>query len=240
MIRCIAVDDEDLARELMEDYVSKVSFLQLVELVDNPVDAITVIQERQIDLVFLDIQMPQLSGLQLIQSLSVKPMFILVTAYDKYALESYNLNVIDYLVKPVPFDRFLKACNKAWDLHQLKSKAVEVVKEADIPDYFFIYVDYSHVKIMYNDLIWIEGLKDYTKIHLKSTTKPIVARISMKGLEDLLPSSQFIRIQKSYIVSKSAITAVRKNSIFIGVNELPVGENYKDAVMVLIGKQPEI
>jgi two-component SAPR family response regulator len=147
MIRCIAVDDEDLARELMEDYVSKVSFLQLVELVDNPVDAITVIQERQIDLVFLDIQMPQLSGLQLIQSLSVKPMFILVTAYDKYALESYNLNVIDYLVKPVPFDRFLKACNKAWDLHQLKSKAVEVVKEADIPDYFFIYVDYSHVKI---------------------------------------------------------------------------------------------
>jgi DNA-binding LytR/AlgR family response regulator len=239
MIRCIAVDDEDLARELMEDYISKVSFLQLVELVDNPVDAITVIQEQQIDLVFLDIQMPQLSGLQLIQSLSVKPMFILVTAYDKYALESYNLNVIDYLVKPVPFDRFLKACNKAWDLHQLKSKAVEVVKEVDIPDYFFIYVDYSHVKIMYNDLIWIEGLKDYTKIHLKSTTKPIVARISMKGLENLLPSSQFIRIQKSYIVSKSAITAVRKNSIFIGVNELPVGENYKDAVMALIGKQPE-
>jgi DNA-binding LytR/AlgR family response regulator len=165
-------------------------------------------------------------------------MFILVTAYEKYALEGYNLNVVDYLVKPVPLDRFIKACNKAWELYQLKNKSEETVKEPEA-EYFFINVDYSHIKVVFADIVWVEGLKDYIKIHLKSTAKPIVARISMKSIEEQLPPSKFIRIQKSYIVSKDSITAVRKNSIFIGNNELPIGESYKDAVMALLGKQPE-
>src|SRR5215210_40596 len=238
MLRCIAIDDEELALELLVDNISKVPYLQLIATSGNPIEAINIIQQQQIDLVFLDIQMPGLTGLQLIQSLPNKPMFILVTAYEKYALEGYNLNVVDYLVKPVPLDRFIQACNKAWELHQLKNKPVELPK-ADETGYFFINVDYSHLKVVFTDILFIEGLKDYIKIHLKSTSKPVVARISMKSVEDQLPSSMFIRIQKSYIVSKDYITAVRKNSIFIGTNELPVGENYKESVMALLGKQPE-
>jgi DNA-binding LytR/AlgR family response regulator len=238
MLKCLAIDDEELALELLEDNISKIPFLQLIASSGNPVEAINIIQQQQIDLVFLDIQMPGLTGLQLIKSLANKPMFILVTAYEKYALDGFDLNVVDYLVKPVPFDRFMKACNKAWELHQLKNKTQATTKENE-PGYFFINVDYSHLKVVFVDVVWIEGLKDYIKIHLKSTTKPIVARISMKSLEDLLPPSNFIRIQKSYIVSKDEITAVRKNSVFIGAIELPVGENYKDAVSALLGKLPD-
>lgn len=238
MLRCIAIDDEDLALELMEDYISKVPYLQLVATCDDPLDAIAIIQEQQVDLVFLDIQMPGLNGLQLIQSLSNNPMCILVTAYSQYALDGFNLNVIDYLVKPVPFDRFLKACNKARELYQLKHKAAETAKE-DEPEYFFINADYSHIKVTYTDIMWVEGLKDYIKIHLENNAKPIVARISMKNIEELLPSSKFLRIQKSYIVSKAHITAVKKNSVFIGSAELSIGENYKDSVMVFLGKRGE-
>ncbi len=234
MLNCIAIDDEELALELLEDNISKVSFLNLVAKTDNPLEALQLIQEQPVDLVFPDIQMPGLTGLQLINSLPNKPMFILVTAYEKYALEGYNLNVVDYLVKPVALDRFIQACNKARDLHQLKNKVGASV--AEDPGYFFINVDYSHVKVNHADIMWVEGFKDYLKIHLKSTANPLVARISMKSFEDLLPHSKFLRIQKSYIVSKNSITAVRKNSVFIGAMELPIGENYKDAVVALLGK----
>lgn len=237
MLNCIAIDDEELALELLEDNISKVPFLKLVAKTDNPLEALKMIQEQPVDLVFLDIQMPGLTGLQLINSLPNKPMFILVTAYEKYALEGYNLNVVDYLVKPVALDRFIQACNKARDLHQLKNKVGAPV--AEDPGYFFINVDYSHLKVNHADIMWVEGFKDYLKIHLKSTANPLVARISMKSFEDLLPQSKFLRIQKSYIVSKNSITAVRKNSVFIGTMELPIGENYKDAVVALLGKQSD-
>lgn len=238
MLRCLAIDDEDLALELLVDNISKVPFLQLVTSCSNPIEAMKVLQEQQVDLIFLDIQMPGLTGLQFIQSLTVKPMFILITAYEKYALEGYNLDVVDYLVKPVALDRFIKAANKAMELFALKNKA----KESDsttTSTYFFINVDYSLVKVVFADIIWIEGLKDYIKIHLKSSTKPIVARMSMKAMEEQLSSSMFIRIQKSYIVSKDYITAIRKNSIFIDSLELPVGDGYRDAVAALAGKAGE-
>lgn len=235
MLTCIAIDDEELALELLEDNISMVPFLKLVAKTDNPLEAIKLIQEQPVDLVFLDIQMPGLTGLQLINSLPNKPMFILVTAYEKYALEGYHLNVVDYLVKPVALDRFIQACNKARELHQLKNRVSTSATED--PAYFFINVDYSHVKVNYADIMWVEGFKDYLKIHLKSTANPLVARISMKSFEELLPASKFIRIQKSYIVSKNSITAVRKNSVFIGALELPIGENYKEAVIALLGKQ---
>jgi DNA-binding LytR/AlgR family response regulator len=183
--------------------------------------------------------MPELSGLQLIESMTVKPMFILVTAYEKYALESYNLSVVDYLVKPVPFERFLKACNKAMELHRLKNNIETEGRLGAGVNHFFIYVDYSHVKVMFDDVTYIEGLKDYVKIHLKNSTRPIVARMTMKALEDELPATRFLRIQKSYIVSKDAVTSLRKNSIFVGETELPVGESYKDEVSLLVGKAPE-
>lgn len=235
MLRCIAIDDEELALELLEDNISKVEYLQLVGKFNNPLKAIQMLQEQSIDLVFLDIQMPGLSGLQLIQSIPNKPMFILVTAYEKFALEGFDLNVVDYLVKPVPLDRFIKACNKAWELHNLKTQPKQP-SDQNTPDYFFVNVDYSLLKIITSDIIYIEGLKDYVKIHLKSTNKPVVPRITMKGLEELLPTSQFIRIHKSYIVSINSITAIRKNSVFIGTLELPVSENYRDNLNSLINQ----
>lgn len=233
MLRCIAIDDEELALELLEDNISKVEYLQLVGSFNNPLKAIQLLQEQSIDLVFLDIQMPGLSGLQLIQSIPNKPMFILVTAYEKFALEGYDLNVVDYLVKPVPLDRFIKACNKALELHNLKTQSKNIPVQ-NSPDYFFVNVDYSLLKIITSDIIYIEGLKDYVKIHLKSSTKPIVPRITMKGLEELLPALQFIRIHKSYIVSVNSITAIRKNNVFIGTLELPVSENYRDDLNKLV------
>ncbi len=237
MLRCIAVDDEPLALELLEDNISKVPFLQLVAKCSNAMEAMKVLQQQSVDLIFLDIQMPGLTGLQFIQSMANKPMIILITAYEKYALQGFNLDVTDYLVKPVSLDRFVKACNKAWELHQLKNKpAINNSTSATAPDYFFVNVDYSLLKINFADIIWIEGLKDYVRIHLKSTSKSVITRISMKSIEDQLPSAKFLRIHKSYIVSIENITAIRKNSIFIKELELPVGENYRDVVNTLTGK----
>jgi len=234
MLRCLAIDDEPLALELLEDNISKVPFLELVGSCGNPLEAMKVLQNESIDLIFLDIQMPGLTGLQFIQSITEKPMFILITAYEKYALEGFNLDVVDYLVKPVSLDRFIKACHKARELHQLKTGKER--GESNNPSYFFINVDYSLVKVVFSDIMWIEGFKDYLKIHLKSTSKPIVARLTMKSIEEQLPASMFIRVQKSFIVSKEHITAVRKNSVFINDIEIPVGDNYKEAITALTGK----
>ena len=180
--------------------------------------------------------MPGLTGLQFINSMSQKPMIILITAYEKYALEGFNLDVVDYLVKPVSLDRFLKACNKAWELHQLKTKTKEGGNSSK-PEYFFVNVDYSLLKMVFADILYIEGLKDYVKIHLKSDPKPVITRISMKAIEEELPAADFIRIHKSYIISVKHITAIRKSSAFIGNLELPVSDNYRDALTVLTGRQ---
>jgi len=235
MISCIAIDDEPLALDLLEDNIKQVPYLMLAGKFSNAIDALQLLKEQNIDLVFLDIQMPGLTGLQFIQSLTIKPMFILVTAYDKFALEGFNLNVVDYLVKPVSLDRFIMACNKASELYELKQRKSSGVKSND--DYFFINVDYSLVKVMYSNIIWIEGLKDYIKIHLKDSNKPIVTRMAMKSMEDQLPDSMFMRIHKSYIVSKNFISSVKKNAVFMenGI-ELPVGENYKDRIDELVNK----
>jgi len=234
MLRCIAIDDEPLALELLEDNISKVPYLQLVASCSNAVEAMKILQEQTIDLIFLDIQMPGLTGLQFLQSLTQKPMAILITAYEKYALEGFNLDVVDYLVKPVSLDRFIKACNKAWELYQLRHKST-AASDAK-PDYIFVNVDYSLLKVVLSDIMWIEGLKDYIRIHLKSTSKPVITRMGMKAIEDQLPASQFIRIHKSYIISKQHITAVRKNSVFLEAIELPVSDNYREAITAITGK----
>jgi DNA-binding LytR/AlgR family response regulator len=235
MLRCIAVDDEPLALELLEDNISKVSYLQLAAKCSNAMEAIKVLQTESIDLIFLDIQMPGLTGLQFIQSLSVRPMIILITAYEKFALEGFNLDVVDYLVKPVSFERFVKACNKAWELHQLKTKSKETTAGKPL-DYIFVNVDYSLLKVVLDDIIWIEGLKDYIKIHLKSSSKPVITRMTMKSVEELLPANRFIRIHKSYIAAVAFITAIRKSTVMIGAEELPVSETYQEALMKLTGK----
>lgn len=236
MIRCLAVDDEPLALELLEDNISKIPFLHLVAACESVIDAMKVMQKESIDLIFLDIQMPGLTGLQFIEAMAEKPMIILITAYKQYALESYNLDVTDYLVKPVPLGRFIKACNKANQLFELKSNKKNGKSPSITPDYFFVNADYSMVKINFSDIIYIEGLKDYLKIHLKSAAHPLVTRMPMKTIEEELPASKFIRIHKSYIVSVAFITAIRKSSVFVGSLELPLGDTYREAVAGITGK----
>ncbi|MEI8301608.1 MAG: LytTR family DNA-binding domain-containing protein [Chlamydiota bacterium] len=235
MIRCIVIDDEPLALELLADNISKVPFLELVATCENAMEAMAILQQQLVDLIFLDIQMPGLTGIQFIQSMREKPMIILITAYEKYALEGFNLDVVDYLLKPVSLDRFIKSCNKANELFQLKTKSN--TNTPNIPStYFFVHADYSLLKIVFSDILYIEGLKDYIKIHLKSATFPVITRMTMKLAEEQLPAAQFIRIHKSYIVAHQHITSVRKSSVFIGSIELPVGDNYPDALISITGR----
>jgi len=231
MLRCIAVDDEPLALRLLTEYIRKVSFLDLVATCGDAFEAARVLEEKEVDLVFIDIQMPGLTGLQFIQSLTKRPMVILVTAYKKFAPEGFDLDVVDYLIKPVGLDRFMKACNKAQELYQLRSKAGG--PGAAAADFFFVNVDYSLVKVLFNDVVWVESSGDYVKIHLKSAPKPLLVRMSAKTLEAELPGDKFIRIHKSYIIAVASITAVRKNSVFIGDLELPVGETYRESIRYL-------
>jgi DNA-binding LytR/AlgR family response regulator len=233
MLKCIAIDDEPLALGLVTGYISKVPFLELAASCGDAFEAARALQENEVDLMFMDIQMPGLTGLQFIQSLAKRPMVIIITAYKKFAPEGFELDVVDYLVKPVGIDRFLKACHKAQELHQLRAAAGSALSSAD---FFFVNVDYSLVKVMFADVIWIEGSGDYVKMHLRSAPKPLLVRTSARTLEAELPKDKFIRIHKSYILSIDSITAVRKNSVFIGELELPVGETYRAALRQLTGK----
>jgi DNA-binding LytR/AlgR family response regulator len=227
MMRCIAVDDEKLILDLLVDNISQVPYLQLVKACRNAMEAIEILQQERIDLIFLDIQMPKLSGLQLIQTLQHPPMIILITAYEKYALESYNLDVVDYLLKPVSFERFLKACNKAKKLFDLEHEKTVVQKE-QLPDHIFINVEYTLVKIFFADVIFIEGMKDYIKIHLASTSRPVLTKMSLKGMEEKLPAGKFIRVHKSYIIAADKISVIKRDLVYLGNNEIPVSDFYKE------------
>jgi len=227
MMRCIAVDDEKLVLDLLVDNINQVPYLQLVKACRNAMEAIEILQQEKIDLIFLDIQMPKLSGLQFIQSLQQPPMVILITAYEKYALESYNLNVVDYLLKPVPLERFLKACNKAKKLFDL-GKEKPLVEKEQSADHIFINVEYTLVKILFADILFIEGLKDYIKIHLAPSSKPILTKMSLKGMEEKLPAGKFVRVHKSYIVAADKITIIKRDLVYLGNNEIPVSDFYKE------------
>lgn len=229
-MRCLAVDDEKLVLELLADNIRQVPYLTLVKTVRNALEAIEILQNESIDLLFLDIQMPRLSGLQFLKTLPDPPLVILVTAYDKYALEGFELNVVDYLLKPVSMERFLKACNRAYELFRLKHQpSAAVAGRAAIPD-FFVNVEYSLVKIEVADVAWVEGLKDYVKIHLSSTPKPVITRITFKALEEKLPEPAFIRTHKSYLVATQKVTAIKRDFVMIGPHEIPVSDSFKDNI----------
>ncbi|RYY55039.1 MAG: response regulator transcription factor [Chitinophagaceae bacterium] len=229
-MRCIAIDDETLALKLLEDNISQVPYLELTGSFHNPVKAMAFVHSDKPDLIFIDIEMPGMTGLDFIRSLPYQPMVILVTAYERFALDGFSLNVIDYLLKPVELSRFFQACNKAKNLHELQNRSEE--KDQHI----FVNSDYSQVKVELDDITWIESLKEYVRINLRSSNKPVVSRMTMKSLEDLLPASNFIRIHKSYLVSKKAITAVKKNSLFLGTLELPVSDTYRDTLQSFVNR----
>lgn len=228
-MNCIAVDDEPLSLILLNDNISKVPFLNLVASCENALDALQVLEKQKIDLVFIDIQMPGLSGLKFIASLEHRPFVIFVTAYKEFAIESYELAVVDYLVKPVALERFIKACLRAKELFELKSSQ-QLEEGKSSQDYFFVQADYSQVRVVFDDIIFIEGLGDYLKIHLDNSDKPLVIRSSLKNIMYELPTKKFLRIHKSYIISLSKIKSVRKNSISVDRKELPIGESFREAL----------
>lgn len=228
MMRCIIVDDEPLVRELLEDNIRQVPFLELVHSCKTAMEALEVLQGEQIDLIFLDIQMPKLSGLQFLQSLDHPPLVIIVTAFEQYAVEGFNLQVADYMVKPFSFDRFLKACNRAAELFRMKN-AVGSAASPQNP-YFFVHVEYTLVKIVVADIDYIEGLKDYVKIYLSTASKPVVTRISQKAIETRLPPGAFVRTHKSFLVAISKITTIKRDLVCIGTKEIPVSETFRENV----------
>lgn len=247
MIRCLAVDDEMLSLELLEDNIRRIPFLQLVGRCTNAYEAMDVMLREPVDLIFLDIQMGGITGTQFLQSLSAmssRPMVIFVTAYKKYALDGFELDVLDYLVKPVAFERFLKAVNKAAEYHALRNipapAAVSTAAIGPAPvvaDYFFVNVEYNLVKITISNIYFIEGLKDYIKIYCQGSDKPIITRLPMKAIAEKLPANRFIRIHKSYIVSVDKITSIRKNRIYIQHHIIPISDSYRDDLFRIIDPQ---
>ncbi len=234
MINCMIVDDEPLALDLLEDNIRRIPFFRLVARCKNAMEAISLLQGIQIDLVITDIQMPSINGLQFVSALQHKPMFIFHTAYANYALPSYELDVVDYLLKPVSFERFLMAANKALErynaqrVRQARPDEQETEKQQDC---IFLNIDYSLVKIVLAEIKYIAANKDYIKIYFINPAKrELLVRMSMRGIEELLTSSRFIRIHKSYIINVSTVTAIRKSAVFLDNIELAVSEPYKDAI----------
>jgi DNA-binding LytR/AlgR family response regulator len=228
MMHCIAVDDEKWALDLLADNIRHIPYLRLVAVCKNTQEASEVIHKEKIDLIFLDVQMPGLNGLQFIQTLPEPPMIILVTAYEQYALEGFNLSVIDYLVKPVSLERFTKACNKAQLLFEMRQGMQKSGMVKD--DHMFVNVEYNLVKIIFNNINYIEGLKDYIKIYLTTSSKPILTRMSLKAMEEKLPDRDFVRTHKSFIIAISKITSVKRDFVCINEKEIPIGESFKDSL----------
>jgi DNA-binding LytR/AlgR family response regulator len=230
MMNCIAVDDEPLALDMMATFVKKVPFLQLISKSISATDALLTLKHKKIDLLFLDIRMLDISGIQLLKSLQHPPMVIFTTAYEKYALEGYDLDVIDYLIKPIPFDRFLKVVNKAYEYFTLKNNpgadAGSVITSAAEKDYIFVKANYQSVKIEFDEIKYIEGLKDYVKIYI--TERPIITLSNLKNFELKLPPDKFVRAHKSFIVQINKIDSMKKNFLVVAGKEIPIGARFME------------
>lgn len=225
-INCLIVEDEPLARNLLTEYVKKVPYLNLVNACPNAMAAVEIMREHDIDLLFLDIQMPEITGTSLYKILPKKPLVIFTTAYSEYAIEGFELDAVDYLLKPIPFERFLKAVEKAGARLMMRSDVTVVTPPADIQNpYVFVKDGNKLVRIFLDDILYIEGLKDYVTIHTRQQKITTLQR--MKNLEEQLPSDRFIRIHNSYIVNVQAIDAVHKNDVQIGQVTLPVSDSYR-------------
>ncbi len=237
MIRCLIVDDEPLALHILEDYMAKVPFLQLVKSTTNPIEALTLVQEGNIDLVFLDVQMPELTGIQFLRIANGRAKVILTTAYPQYALEGYELDVIDYLLKPIAFDRFFKSVQKAQAVLQPAAKPVQTepaqqAQQDFLSDFIFVKTEHKIQKVYLNDILFIEGLKDYISIF--TSAERIITLQNMKKMEDALPVKNFIRVHKSYIVSINKIDSIERSRISIADKIIPVGDTYREEFFKIV------
>jgi two-component system, LytTR family, response regulator LytT len=224
-IKCLIVDDEPLALSLLEKYVTQTPFLQLEGKCTHAIQALDFINTNQVDLLFLDIQMPDLTGIELGRILKNGPKIIFTTAFEQYALEGFKVNALDYLLKPINYEEFLSAASKAKEWFNVKSTQPSHTEE-DI-EYIFVKSDYKLVKIILKDVLYFEGLKDYVKIYLEDQPKPVLSLITLKSLESQLPQSRFMRIHRSFIIHLDKIRTVEKGQIMINQTLIPLSEQHK-------------
>jgi DNA-binding LytR/AlgR family response regulator len=233
-LRTIAIDDEPLALRLVSDYVSKTPFLELVGAFDNPLDAVDFLSNNGADLIFVDIQMPDLTGIEFARSLESAPKIIFTTAYEKYALEGFKLNAIDYLLKPFSYEEFLKAAQKARKQTELENGIPQSIEANN--QFLFLKSEYKIRRINFNDILYIEGLKDYIKVYTVGEDKPVLSLSSMKALEQKLPEDKFMRVHRSFIVNLERIEVIERSRIIFGKTYIPVSDQYKDKFQEYLDK----
>lgn len=236
-MNCIVIDDEPLARQLIESYIEKVDGLQLVRSCTSAVEAFEVVHQSHVDLLFLDIEMPKVSGLDFLRSLRNPPKVILTTAYREFALEAYELDVIDYLLKPVLFERFLKSISKVYEVHAVSKKPTDRLSDtgtAKDEPYLYLKEDREMVKVFLKDILFIESMKDYVKV--KTVEGQIVSYQRIGYLEEKLPDDRFIRVHRSFIIAFSWVSSYTMYGVKVGQKEIPIGRNYKQSALKALNK----
>ena len=234
MIKCIIVEDETLAQDVIKSHLSQIGGWELVGVCRNAPEALEALNTLEVDVMFLDIRLPGMSGLNFLRTLSDPPLVVLTTAYAEYAVESYEFSIIDYLLKPISFERFSKAAEKIMEGRLFSPARKE--QEKPTGDHIFVKSNSKFFKVNFSEILYVEGMKDYLKIHTAEYT--LVTHQTMNELEKTLPPRQFLRVHKSYIVALGHIRAIYGNSVELGKVTIPIGINYKETVMNLIGKKP--
>lgn len=228
-IKCIIVDDEPLAVELLASYAAKIPFIELAGKYNNATDAIKAVREIKPDLIFLDIQMPEINGLELARMLPESTRIVFTTAFEQYAIDGYRVNALDYLLKPISYATFLEACNKA--LHWFTLLRNPVDKASEEPTSIFVKSEYKLLQINLDSIRYIEGLKDYVKIYTDDNRHPVLTLMNMKAMEQMLPQSRFIRVHRSYIVNKAKIREIERSNLILGETSIPIGDSYKQSFL---------
>ncbi|NWJ50137.1 MAG: response regulator transcription factor [Bacteroidetes bacterium] len=227
MIRAIAIDDEPLALKLISGYITKTPFLELANTFDNPLSTLEYLEKESVDLIFADIQMPDLSGTEFVRIMDQGPKVIFTTAYERYAIEGFKLNAVDYLLKPFSYEEFLIASQKAMKLIELEQKALPQIEANN--EFLFLKSEYKIRRINFNDILYIEGLKDYIKVFVKNEDKPILSISTLKMVESKLPAKYFMRVHRSFIVNLNKIDTIERSRIVFGKEYIPISEQYKDS-----------
>ncbi|MBT8318191.1 MAG: response regulator transcription factor [Lutibacter sp.] len=233
MIKCIAIDDEPLALKQISNYVHKTPFLELLQGFESPLEAISYVQENEVDLLFVDINMPDLNGIDFVKSLSNAPKIIFTTAYSEYALEGFRVDALDYLLKPIDYATFLKAATKAQEWFTLQNNSSEELKGND--DFLFIKSEYKIIRVKISEIKYIEGMREYIRIHL-ANEKPIMTLLSMKAMDKQLENNSFMRVHRSYIVNLNKISTIERNRIVFDKVYIPVSDQYKEKFHQFIEK----
>lgn len=235
MINCLIIDDEPLALKVLEDFVKKTPFLKLLGRFEEPMQGLPLIESKQVDLLFLDIKMPDISGIDFFKSLRYKPQVIFTTAYSEYAINGFELQAMDYLLKPISFDKFIVACSRVKEYLDFRSG-----KDAKAMDYFFINASHKLHKIFYDDILYLEGYKDYTKIYLSGSAVPLLVLHNLKYFAELLNGQGFIRIHRSYIIQMRKVSTVSRKSVTINNQSLPVSDHYRENLFALIERSASL